>query len=56
MTTKKKTTTAIHFEMDEETNRAVTSSAKKNGRTKRKEASARLKDHVAKYGSEFTEK
>lgn len=52
----KKTTTSINFEMDEKTNRAITSSAKSNGRSKRKEAAARLKDHVTKYGAEFTEK
>lgn len=52
----KKATTSIHFEMDEHTNRAITASAKKNERSKRKEAAARLKDHVAKYGSEFTKK
>jgi hypothetical protein len=52
----KKTTTSIHFEMDEHTNRAMTASAKKNERSKRKEAAARLKDHVMKYGAQFTEK
>ena len=41
--------TGIWFEMDKETNQRLESSAKKNKRTKRQEASFRLSDHLAKF-------
>ncbi|MGF1903496.1 TraY domain-containing protein [Aliivibrio salmonicida] len=52
----KKKTTSLNFEMDEETNRLITTSAEKNGRTKRKEVAARIKHHAAKYSSTFEKK
>ncbi|MBE4621090.1 MULTISPECIES: TraY domain-containing protein [Vibrio] len=41
--------TGIWFEMDKETNQRLEASAKENKRTKRQEASFRLKDHLAKF-------
>ncbi|TOR11921.1 conjugal transfer protein TraY [Vibrio parahaemolyticus] len=41
--------TGIWFEMDAETNRRLTESARINKRTKRQEASFRLADHLAKF-------
>ncbi|EMQ61064.1 TraY domain-containing protein [Vibrio cholerae] len=40
---KSKNTVSIHFELDTNTNSKLTASAKKNGRSKRKEASISLK-------------
>ncbi|MGF1907754.1 TraY domain-containing protein [Aliivibrio salmonicida] len=52
----KKETISLNFEMDEETNRLLTVSAKKNDRSKRKEVAARIKHHVAEYSSTFERK
>lgn len=41
--------TGIWFNMDSETNRLLTASAKVNKRTKRQEASFRLSDHLKKF-------
>lgn len=55
MTSKKGsgTTTAVWFEMDEDTNRLLTQSAKANDRSKRSEALFRLKAHLKMFNHEM---
>ncbi|RJX65837.1 TraY domain-containing protein [Vibrio sinensis] len=48
MTNKTKSTTAIWFEMDKETNRLLSLFAELNGRSKRSEAARRLKNDLLK--------
>lgn len=45
--------TGIWFDMDEETNRLLTISAKVNKRTKKQEASFRLSHHLRKFDKHF---
>ncbi|HHY0497253.1 TraY domain-containing protein [Vibrio parahaemolyticus] len=45
--------TGIWFDMDAETNRLLTTSAKTNKRTKRQEASFRLSHHLRKFDKHF---
>ena len=42
--------------MDRECNRLLNESSKRNNRTKRHEAAARLKDHLLRFGGEWSEK
>ena len=53
MSNKNKTTTAIWFEMDKETNRLLSLFAELNGRSKRSEASHRLKTNLLKENREL---
>ncbi|ANC00468.1 MULTISPECIES: TraY domain-containing protein [Vibrio] len=48
-----KKTKGIWFEIDEETNRLLTTSAKVNKRSKKQEASFRLSDHLKKFDKHF---
>lgn len=52
-TKQKKSTVALWFEMDNETNRLLDLSAKLNRRSKRAEAEVRLKDHLKKFNHEM---
>ncbi|MCU8168393.1 TraY domain-containing protein [Vibrio vulnificus] len=47
--------TSVNVLMDEECNVLLTQSSKKNHRTKRHEAAARLKDHLKRFGGTWTE-
>ncbi|SGZ09630.1 TraY domain-containing protein [Moritella viscosa] len=49
MTKKTKKTVSIHFEMSGACNTNLTASAKKAGRSKKQEASARLHDHLKRF-------
>ncbi|HDY8011535.1 TPA: TraY domain-containing protein [Vibrio vulnificus] len=51
----KKTQISMNVLMDEECNVLLTQSSKKNHRTKRHEAAARLKDHLKRFGGAWTE-
>ncbi len=51
----KKKQISVNVLMDEECNVLLTQSSKKNHRTKRHEAAARLKDHLKRFGGAWTE-
>ena len=51
-----KTTISVNVLMDRECNRLLNESSKRNNRTKRHEAAARLKDHLLRFGGEWSEK
>lgn len=47
--------TSVNVLMDSECNELLNQSSKKNNRTKRHEAAARLKDHLKRFGGQWTE-
>ncbi|ELY1990124.1 TraY domain-containing protein [Vibrio harveyi] len=47
--------TSVNVLMDEECNKLLNQSSKKNNRRKRHEAAARLKDHLQRFGGQWTE-
>ncbi|MHA2743284.1 TraY domain-containing protein [Vibrio harveyi] len=47
--------TSVNVLMDEECNKLLNQSSKKNNRRKRHEAAARLKDHLQRFGAQWTE-
>ncbi|PSU44522.1 conjugal transfer protein TraY [Photobacterium frigidiphilum] len=47
---------SVNVLMDVKCSNMLTRSAKKNMRCKRHEAAARLKDHLLRFGGEWTEK
>ncbi|MFS1904483.1 MULTISPECIES: TraY domain-containing protein [Vibrio] len=49
-------TTSVNVLMDETCNSLLTQSSKKNERPKRKEAAARLKDHLLRFGGTWSER
>jgi len=51
-----KKTTSINFEMDQACNTSLTKSAAKTERSKKKEASIRLHDHLKRYPTQIWEK
>ncbi len=47
---------SVNVLMDLECNELLNQSSKKNNRTKRQEAAARLKDHLKRFGGHWDEK
>lgn len=47
--------TSVNVLMDQECNELLNQSSKRNNRRKRHEAAARLKDHLKRFGGQWTE-